>query len=52
MYLNVFNHIITFKKELHEFWHMMGGGLTIWEEASFILVLWAMDLVTKSFGGL
>jgi hypothetical protein len=47
VYLNVFNHIITFLKELHEFLHMM-AGLTIFEGGSFILVLWAMDLVTKS----
>jgi hypothetical protein len=29
---------------------MMGGGLTILEEeGSFILVLWAMDFMVKSF---
>ncbi len=47
MYLNVFNHIVTFLKELHEFLYMV-GAIIIFGENSFIFTFVGYGLVTKS----
>jgi hypothetical protein len=42
VYLNVFNHIATFKKKLYKFLHMM-GAITIFENIfkfSFVVTDW------------
>jgi hypothetical protein len=52
VYLNVFNHIVTLKKELHEFLHMM-SAISILGENSFIFYfcgLWIGDKITWGAG--